>query len=76
MTIVDKTIHAASGAFRAGVELPNTNMTLPAGLIPFLNQGAIFVGSVVANPHVHIVRSGFLLLAASISSLIEKWTHL
>lgn len=32
MTIVDKTIHAASGAFRAGVELPNMNMTLPAGL--------------------------------------------
>ncbi len=38
--------------------------------IPFLNRGAIFVDSVVANPHVHIVRSGFLLLAASISSLI------
>ena len=42
------------------------------GIIPFLNQGAIFVGSVVANPHVHIVRSGFLLLAASISSLLRN----
>lgn len=32
VTIVDKAIHAASGTFGVRVELPNTNMTLPAGL--------------------------------------------
>jgi membrane fusion protein, multidrug efflux system len=32
VTIVDKTIHAASGTFGVRVELPNTNMKLPAGL--------------------------------------------
>jgi hypothetical protein len=41
-----------------------------SSFIPFLNQSAIFVGSVVALLDVLIVRLRRLLLAASILSLI------